>query len=554
MKSKFLLLVGVLFAVGAVLSGCKDDPNENPYPDTLKQFSAEAASGTNAIGSNGGTRTIAFYSPVTWTAAVTTSDGGDWATIEPASGPVGTCSVSVIAAKNTSTSASRTATVTITAGSETLTYTVEQRYQLTFDVTNADSKAIYIPTEGETFVMKMDNNAGSIGYSVSISEADAKWITYNQSKAVVDNLSFTIEPVKDNYFGGTRSGSIVIKENNGGPGGVTIRVKQAGSKTMMVWPTATQSVDQILTDFDASKYQTLYLAGDKADASAIAALGQYVGGSVNKVDLTDAVATSIPDNAFKGKSGLQTVTINTKVTEIGSYAFAGTGMSSFTFPLTSKQVEVDGKKQTVDMPSNITVIKDYAFSGAKLTAIELPGLVKEVGDFAFAECKSLKTVTVAFSDWKDDGKYATKLVGLVEKIGEGAFKDCPSLSSVTLPDPEKAADGHLLTVGASAFAGDYTLAGAFTLPKTVTEIGASAFEKTAITSITLTAVTTMGDNVFNDCNALSSITSKTATPPAVSSTLGTLANANLTIKVPAAAVGTYKAATGWSVYEAKVTK
>ena len=97
MKSKFLLLVGVLFAVGAVLSGCKDDPNENPYPDTLTQFSAEAASGANAINSNGGTRTIAFYSPVTWTAAVTTSDGGDWVKLEPASGPVGTCSVTVTA-------------------------------------------------------------------------------------------------------------------------------------------------------------------------------------------------------------------------------------------------------------------------------------------------------------------------------------------------------------------------------------------------------------------------------------------------------------------------
>lgn len=87
MKSKFLLLVGVLFAVGSVLSGCKDDPNPDPYPDTLKQFSAEAASGANAINSNGGTRTIAFYSPVTWTAAVTTSDGGDWVKLEPASAP-----------------------------------------------------------------------------------------------------------------------------------------------------------------------------------------------------------------------------------------------------------------------------------------------------------------------------------------------------------------------------------------------------------------------------------------------------------------------------------
>ncbi|MFQ8804265.1 MAG: BACON domain-containing protein [Alistipes indistinctus] len=116
MKSKFLLLVGVLFAVGSVLSGCKDNPNPDPYPDTLKQFSAEAASGANAINSNGGTRTIAFYSPVTWTAAVTTSDGGDWVKLEPASGPVGTCSVTVTAAKNESKDKTRSATVTITAG------------------------------------------------------------------------------------------------------------------------------------------------------------------------------------------------------------------------------------------------------------------------------------------------------------------------------------------------------------------------------------------------------------------------------------------------------
>ena len=71
--------------------------------------------------------------------------------------------MTVTAAKNESKDKTRSATVTITAGSETLTYTVEQRYQLTFDVTNADSKAIYLPTEGETFVLNLDNNAGTIG-------------------------------------------------------------------------------------------------------------------------------------------------------------------------------------------------------------------------------------------------------------------------------------------------------------------------------------------------------------------------------------------------------
>ena len=221
---------------------------------------------------------------MTWTAAVTTSDGGDWVKLEPASGPVGTCSVTVTAAKNESKDKTRSATVTITAGSETLTYTVEQRYQLTFDVTNADSKAIYLPTEGETFVLNLDNNAGTIGYTVSISEADAKWITYDKGSKAVDNLSFTVAAIDNDYFGTIRTGSIVISENNGGPGNITITVKQAGTKTMMIWPTATQSVADIMTGFDNTKYETLYLAGKLADATAVGAVGTYVGGSVNKVD------------------------------------------------------------------------------------------------------------------------------------------------------------------------------------------------------------------------------------------------------------------------------
>ena len=549
MKSKFLLLVGVLFAVGSVLSGCKDDPNPDPYPDTLKQFSAEAASGANAINSNGGTRTIAFYSPVTWTAAVTTSDGGDWVKLEPASGPVGTCSVTVTAAKNESKDKTRSATVTITAGSETLTYTVEQRYQLTFDVTNADSKALYLPTEGETFVLNLDNNAGTIGYTVSISEADAKWITYDKGSKAVDNLSFTVAAIDNDYFGTIRTGSIVISENNGGPGNITITVKQAGTKTMMIWPTATQSVDDIMTGFDNTKYETLYLAGKLADATAVGAVGTYVGGSVNKVDLTDAVAESIPMNAFQGCSTLKTVTINTKVTSIEAGAFAGSGLTSFTFPLNSEKVKVDGKDKTVDMPNKIATIGDNAFQGTKLASIELPGALTTLGANAFEGCPALKEVTFAFSGWKDNEKYDTKLDNAVTSIGNAAFMTCPSLTSVKLPV------NALTTLGDDVFNGDFALAGAFDLPKTVTTIGARAFQQTIISSITLTAVTTLGDNVFDGCNSLASITSKTATPPAVPSTLGVMSNGNLVIKVPSAeAVAAYQAATGWSTYSASITK
>ena len=113
----------------------------------------------------------------------------------------------------------------------------------------------------------------------------------------------------------------------------------------------------------------------------------------------------------------------------------------------------------------------------------------------------------------------------------------------------------LTTLGDDVFNGDFALAGAFDLPKTVTTIGARAFQQTIISSITLTAVTTLGDNVFDGCNSLASITSKTATPPAVPSTLGVMSNGNLVIKVPSAeAVAAYQAATGWSTYSASITK
>lgn len=126
-------------------------------------------------------------------------------------------------------------------------------------------------------MLNLDNNAGTIGYTVSISEADAKWITYDKGSKAVDNLSFTVAAIDNDYFGTIRTGSIVISENNGGPGNITITVKQAGTKTMMIWPTATQSVDDIMTGFDNTKYETLYLAGKLADATAVGAVGTYGG-------------------------------------------------------------------------------------------------------------------------------------------------------------------------------------------------------------------------------------------------------------------------------------
>ena len=56
-------------------------------------------------------------------------------------------------------------------------------------------------------------------------------------------------------------------------------------------------------------------------------------------------------------------------------------------------------------------------------------------------------------------------------------------------------------------------------------------------------LSSIGDNAFNNCKALTSITIKSTTPPTI---IGTLGKTKATIYVPADAVEAYKLAEGWN--------
>ncbi len=111
---------------------------------------------------------------------------------------------------------------------------------------------------------------------------------------------------------------------------------------------------------------------------------------------------------------------------------------------------------------------------------------------------------------------------------------------------------------------------------TFTEIKPYAFyNKTAITSVTLTAVTKIGDYAFYGCSALKTITIgesvteigssafgsvptgttcaiNATTPPKLGTNVfGTTSN-NITVKVPSASVDAYKAESSWSLYKSRV--
>ena len=117
---------------------------------------------------------------------------------------------------------------------------------------------------------------------------------------------------------------------------------------------------------------------------------------------------------------------------------------------------------------------------------EIEGLpVKSTRDWAFADCKSLTSISVPDS---------------VNAIGNGAFSGCSSLASINIPN-------SVTTIRGSAFCNCLSLT-SITIPESVTSIEIAAFSGcSSLTNITIPdLVDTIGDHAFYNCSSLTSIT------------------------------------------------
>ena len=134
--------------------------------------------------------------------------------------------------------------------------------------------------------------------------------------------------------------------------------------------------------------------------------------SVNYSGTTYSV-TSIGWRAFRGCTGLTSITIPSSVTSIGNKAFEDcTGLTSIT------------------IPSSVTSIGDLAFEGCTgLTSITIPSSVTSIGDWAFFECSGLTSIT------------ACKMEPSEYNCSTIAFYNVP-YSSVTLYVPSGSASAY----------------------------------------------------------------------------------------------------------------
>lgn len=202
--------------------------------------------------------------------------------------------------------------------------------------------------------------------------------------------------------------------------------------------------------------------------------------------------------------------------------------------------EIENKVKVSDAPISVSEIADCAFRDcASLEKVDLSkqnsSLSFKIGEYAFASCTSLSEVTFpdkiyvehnAVGDSAFYNDIALQTVNLGEKFtefGSRVFKDCTTLSQITLPSKLTSISDNMFngceslssvvlpagvkSIEDSAFKSTALTAIPFESVKDLRYIGASAFENTKITTLTVPdSVTYIGNDAFYDCARLNSVT------------------------------------------------
>ena len=153
-----------------------------------------------------------------------------------------------------------------------------------------------------------------------------------------------------------------------------------------------------LTSMSVEAGNAVYDSRDNCNAIIKTASNILVAGCKNTI--IPSGVTNIGKQAFKGHSGLISLTIPSSVTSIGDYAFDEcTGLTS------------------INIPNSVISIGNYAFNEcSSMTAVDIPSSVSIIERYAFSKCSSLTSIDIPSN---------------VASIENGAFSDCTGLTSIT---------------------------------------------------------------------------------------------------------------------------
>ncbi len=152
-------------------------------------------------------------------------------------------------------------------------------------------------------------------------------------------------------------------------------------------------------------------------------IGNSTDGKLSVLDLSEAKIVEGGDCYYKDYNDVYYYTSNDV---IGSYAFKGcSGLTSLTLPAGITEIDYSAFEDcsgltSLTLPAGITKIGDWAFNGCSgLTSLTLPDGITSIGYGAFWYCSGLTSLTLPAG---------------ITKIGDWAFNGCSGLTSLTLPD------------------------------------------------------------------------------------------------------------------------
>lgn len=194
-----------------------------------------------------------------------------------------------------------------------------------------------------------------------------------------------------------------------------------------------------------------------------------------------AVKLAINDYAFSGCTALVTLNLPENLGTLDSYAFKGcTALTTVNFVANAKFIKPETTEGGTDPAPE---------------AYDPAGLVTTIGDGAFMDCTSLKTITLPY---------------FIARIGNSAFENCTTLATFTTMDMDGAdkKTAALRTIGNRAFFGNTNLNDVDeNTTKGVNTIGVSAFENCGqLATINISGVTRFAEGVFRNAKALKNVT------------------------------------------------
>ena len=171
--------------------------------------------------------------------------------------------------------------------------------------------------------------------------------------------------------------------------------------------------------YNKNKTQIIFvpyaIQGDVTIPNGVTSISSYAfrnRNNITSITIPDSV-TNIGDFAFYNCSGLTNITIPYNLTSIGDRAFSG--CSSLT------SISVDAKNTKYHSSGNclIETATKTMILGCQNSVIPSDGSVTIIGNYAFAGCSGLTSITIPNG---------------VTNVGGCAFQNCSSITSITIPN------------------------------------------------------------------------------------------------------------------------